>query len=124
MSKEINLLVNLAVKNGNLQSQINPPNQVIDQSTQALSDQTQTIPTSWTAINIAAEVASYGVGCFRNLDVTNYVQIGIFASTGNIKPFAKVKAGECYPLRLDPSAIYYAKANTASIKLRTMVAAD
>lgn len=62
------------------------------------------------------DVGTAGWAFFKNLDSTNYVEIGTDA-TGTFVPFLKLLAGESSgPIRLATSAPY-AKANTAAVKL-------
>lgn len=74
----------------------------------------QTIGTSYEAIAIG-DVATAGVAVFKNLDATNYVEIGVEVSAA-FYAFAKLKPGEAYPIRLASGTIF-AKANTAPVSL-------
>ena len=71
---------------------------------------------------IGADVGTEGYAFFRNLDATNFVQIGVDVS-GTFYPFAKLKAGEAAVLRLATGTIY-AKADTASVDLAAWVLED
>lgn len=74
------------------------------------------IGTSQEAVSIG-DVATAGWAMFKNLDSTNYLEIGI-EITGTFFPFLKLKAGEAAgPLRLGVNSIY-ARANTAACKLQ------
>lgn len=60
----------------------------------------------WT---ISTEVGDAGVCVIRNLDATNYVQIGFATTVYNLR----VKAGESQVVRLEPTtASIFLKANT------------
>src|SRR4051794_16391060 len=52
------------------------------------------------ALAINADIGTKGVAWFRNLDATNYVEIGVQDGSSNFIPFAKLKPGEGYPIRL------------------------
>jgi hypothetical protein len=60
-------------------------------------------------------VATPGWAYFKNVDATNYIQLGT-DSSGAFIAFAKLKPGEFCILRL-ATAAPYAKANTAAVKL-------
>jgi hypothetical protein len=125
MPEEITQTLSLRLKHDNLIRNYDLPTEKIDQAVQAISDTTQVIPTSWTQIVIAADDVTLGKALFRNLDVDNYLQLGIIGSTGpTIKPFGRLKPGESNPFRLEPGISYWAKANTASCRLQTVVMND
>lgn len=69
------------------------------------------------ALAIPSDVASLGVTMFENCDATNYVEIGVVVSA-TFYPSMRLLAGEAFPMRLSPAVTYYAKANTAAVKLR------
>jgi hypothetical protein len=123
MPNEITLTQTLLLKNGTLTWDPKLTTQNIDQAVPGVSDQTQTIPTSATAINVSTEIATLGVALIKNLDETNYIQIGLVVSA-TFYPFARIKPTEAYPLRLEPGVTYYGKAHTASVKLRFAVLND
>src|SRR4051812_28146136 len=59
----------------------------------------QNIGTTQELIAIGSDVATLGYATIRNLDVTNYVQLGLVVSA-TFYPFAKLKPGEACQLRL------------------------
>ena len=71
------------------------------------------------ALSLSADIGTAGWAYFKNLDATNYVEIGI-DSTGTFVPFARLKAGEACVLRLATNAPY-AKANTGAVNLEYAV---
>lgn len=76
------------------------------------------VPTIGTSAHEALpmqDVSTAGWARFKNLDSTNYVQIGV-DSTGTFIPMLKLKALESCVVRLATNAPY-AKANTASVQL-------
>jgi hypothetical protein len=123
MANEITITQTLLLKNTTLTWDPKLGTQNIDQAVPGVSDQTQTIPTSQTALNVSTEIATLGVALIKNLDETNYIQIGLVVSA-TFYPFARIKPTEAYPLRLEPGVTYYAKAHTASVKLRFAVLND
>src|SRR4051794_24623505 len=68
-----------------------------------------------------SDVTTLGVGVFRNLDASNYVELGLFVSSV-FYPFAKLAAGQgcTVPLGMANNALY-AKANTATVNLEYRV---
>ncbi len=82
------------------------------------------IPTTagGTAIPLGS-VATNGTACFKNLDATNYVEIGVQV-TGTFYPLIRLKPGEPAYLRISPSAVPYALANTAAVALEYLIYED
>lgn len=69
---------------------------------------------------ISADLATAGYAMFKNLDATNYVEIGTDVSAA-FNAFLKLLPGESAgPMPLATTAIY-AKANTAAVKLQYTV---
>lgn len=68
------------------------------------------------------DIGTAGVAFFRNLDATNYVEIGI-DDGGSFVAMLKLKAGECALVRLGTNAPY-AKANTAAVRLEYAIVED
>jgi len=67
------------------------------------------------------DVATPGWCYLRNLDATNFVEIGVDV-TGAFAPLIKLKAGEPAVIRL--AAAPYAKADTAAVKLEYLILDD
>ena len=63
-----------------------------------------------------AGVGTRGFALFRNLDTTNYVDVGVDVAAA-FYPFARLLPGECAVVRLGTLAPY-AKANTAAVRLQ------
>jgi hypothetical protein len=61
-----------------------------------------------------------GVAMVRNLDSTNFVQLG--SATGDY--FIKVKAGESFVFRLLPGATFWTAADTATVLMQLWVLED
>ena len=68
------------------------------------------------------DISTAGICFMRNMDDTNYVEIGVDVS-GVFYPFIKLKAGEPWQGRLGTNAPY-AKANTAAVELEYWVLED
>lgn len=65
---------------------------------------------------ISADLGSAGLGYFKNLDGTNYVELGVDVA-GTFYPFAKILANDPPNLISLASDVIYAKANTAAVRL-------
>lgn len=82
----------------------------------------QNIGTSYEAIVEDASIGTAGMAVFRNLDPTNYVEIGLEVAA-TFYPLLKLKAG-------DPPAIFrisgalFARANTAAVDLDIVIIED
>ena len=85
-------------------------------------DRSQVIGTTHELLEIPAEITTAGVGVFRNLDATNYVELGVQVSA-TFYPLVKIPPGESCIFRLSIVAAY-AKAHTASVKLAMTVLED
>jgi hypothetical protein len=78
------------------------------------------VTTTAAALDLS-DVATLGVALFKNLDLTNYCELGVYVSS-TFYPFAKLKAGESYPVRLAmANTALYARANTATVNLEYRV---
>lgn len=113
MADEITVSYTLKVTNGNIDETINFPSTTFDQSavggptpgyvTIATTEESQTF----------GELSTLGWCEMRNLDATNYVQIGFSTGVYGIR----LKAGESALFRLEPGVTMYLKANTAAVKM-------
>lgn len=79
----------------------------------------QSIATSWTAIDLGT-IATADLLCIVNDDATNFVQLATANDDSGI--FAKLAAGRCAYLAAEPTATYYAKANTAACNIKVTAA--
>lgn len=121
MAKEIIVKTSIACANGSfVMPEMGPGIQYFDQAAQGRSANTQTIGTTQEALVIGSDIAVPGVAYFRNIDPTNYIELGLVVSA-TFYPFAKIKPGEAYVLRIAAGAAYYAKANTTAAKLDNVV---
>lgn len=70
---------------------------------------------SWEAINLG-DIDTLGWLAIKNLDATNYVEIATANDGSGI--FTKILAGASMPpIKGQPSATYYVRANTAQVKI-------
>ena len=74
----------------------------------------QEIGTANEAISIGGDVGTWGYVYLKNLDSTNYVEVGLTSSYS-----IKLKAGEVAMFRA--AAALYAQANTAAVDLEIIV---
>lgn len=91
--------------------------QKIDLSGSRYSAGVQDIGTTVEQVVIASDMSTAGWCVFKNLDATNYVEIG--ASNGT-PYFLRLNAGESCVVRLTTTT-FYAKANTSAVKLQFML---
>lgn len=119
----ISLAWALSFNNGELQETWQEAGQSIDQTGTDLVDRTQDIPTTaaGTALVIPSEIATNGWGYVRNMDPTNYIELGVQVG-GTFYPFCRVDKNESFPLRWAQGVTPYARANTSTVKLRYGVA--
>lgn len=94
----------------------------IDLSGTAFMNAVQNIGTTYEQIVIPAEIATAGCAFFRNLDATNYVEVGVVVAA-TFYPLLKLKPGEVAVCRL-ATTTFYAKANTAAVNLEICLLAD
>jgi hypothetical protein len=83
----------------------------------------QAIGTTQEALAINSDIATNGVTWLRNLDATNYIEVGVVVSA-TFYPLLKLKAGEAQVIRLATGVTAYAKANTATAILEHAVLED
>lgn len=120
MANEITVTVSLGVINGNLRDSFAPGALSFTQAAiggpypgyQTIGTSEETVPTT--------EITTLGWAVFRNLDVTNYIEIGFSTGVYGIR----LESGEVAVFRLNPGATIYAKANTAACKLLAKVYQD
>ena len=97
--------------------------------TQAGTKRAETVTTlsttTWTSLPLGdIPSGSEGIAAIKNLDATNYVEIGYDAGAGNIYTFARLKPGEFCVFRIEPSAPIKLRANTAPCDVWTFVLED
>ena len=86
----------------------------VDVSGDSFTHVVQEVGTSDELIVIGSDVATWGYVYLKNLDSTNYVEVGLTSSYS-----IKLKAGEVAMFRA--AAALYAQANTAAVDLEIIV---
>ena len=115
MANEISLTIIGTITNGNFKDEFRPGGISVTQTTLFAAGGVQSIGTTEEALAVG-DVATLGYAFFRNVDATNFVTIGTYVSAVYY-PAMKLKAGEAICVRLDSTKTYYAKADTAAVKL-------
>lgn len=120
MANEITVRTSLRVDNGNFKITADAGALTFDQSA-AGGGNPGTVEVGTTEESISlGDIGTSGFCYIRNLDATNYVQLGFSTGVYGIR----LKAGEPCLFRLDPSATLYALANTAACKLQVIAVED
>ena len=122
MSAEIKATIGLTCTKGELSIAVATATDSIDMSGTTYSDVAQIVGTTYEALTIGGDVGTEGVSFFKNMDATNYVEIGVEVAAA-FYPLIKLKAGESALCRLAIGTVF-AKANTSSVKLRALVLED
>lgn len=117
MANEISVNATLAVRKGNLsETRSTSGSFTLNAANPAKAAGIASIGFATHEAIAIGDVATAGWARFKNVDATNYVEIGLVVSA-TFYPFLKLKAGEpAGPLRLGTNTIY-AKANTAAVLL-------
>ncbi len=116
MAGEISLSINLRCNNGEYDYQRVITN-TVDQTTAAGGvPGFQNIGTSHELITGLTDMTAEGYCIAKNLDGTNYCDIGVDVGA-TFYPLIKLKAGESCLFRLSPTVAVYARANTAAVDL-------
>ena len=118
MANELNLTLSLLYTKGLAVFDRSITNQITVTGT-AVTHDVQNIGTTEETLALG-DVSPSGFAFFRNLDGTNYVELG--KATGVYA--VKLKAGEWSLLRLDTWSSIFAKANTAAVDLEYMLISD
>ncbi len=119
MANEISVSTRLYARNGFLVSDNNVGTIAVDMSgtTYASGAVEYSTTANGTAISLdGITIGTAGYAFFRNLDATNYIEIGIQVG-GTFYAFAKLLAGEVAIIRINQTNAPYARANTASVRL-------
>jgi len=85
----------------------------------SLTHGVQSVGTSEEALTISADIGTPGYTFLKNLDATNYIEVGSTTGVYDIR----LKAGEIALYRHNSAALY-AKANTAACLLEYLVIED
>ena len=120
MASEINYNAQINIRKGNLLENFNPGSITIDLASELGDGGVQLISHSGGAAEGeafgVADVTNGGIYFFRNLDDTNYVEIGIQVSS-TFYPFMKLLAGE-YAIGRIGTAAPFGRANTGNVNVQ------
>lgn len=122
MADEISITAKLAVTNGGFKQTFDASALKRDQGTLGAHSPILSIGTSEETIS-AGDVATLGYVAFKNLDATNYVDIGP-DSGGSMVGMVRLEAGDVGIFRLKPGITLKAQANTAAVKLQMLLLND
>jgi len=122
MANEITTKLTMGVEKSNLKINKESGRIQVDMTGTAYSGGVQNIGTSHEQLVVDSGVGTAGVAWFRNLDATNFVEIGTDVSA-SFEAFAKLKPGEAGMIRLATTAIY-AQADTTAVDLEYIIIED
>jgi hypothetical protein len=122
MSAEIKATIGLTATKGELSLAVATTTKSIDMTGTTYSDVGQIVGTTYEALTIGSDVGTEGWTYFKNLDATNYVEVGVEVAAA-FYPLIKLKPGEAALCRLAVGTVF-ARANTSSVKLRALVLED
>ena len=117
MADEISISLNGQILNGFFRDTIQPGQMQIDQAAVGRGGHVQTIGFAAPEVVDLGDVSTNGVLYLRNLDETNYVTFGPQSDAATIEVFGKLKPGEFALLRLAPTIVLWAQADTADVKM-------
>lgn len=121
MSNEITVQVSLTAKNGNLDYRFQPGTLLYDQSSQIAIGGVQSIGTATNAEVLAmGDVTTAGYCTLRNLDTTNYIDVGTGTGTSFVASM-RLKAGQVAIAPLHPTNVPSARANAAACNLQYFI---
>lgn len=118
MADEISFSVSLKATKSSFVLPQHSTADTVDMATAGQAGGVQTVGTTHETIGVT-DLSTPGWSYFKNLDTTNYVELGRDVSA-SFYPFVKLLPGEACVLRLGTTAPY-AKANTASVKLQYVI---
>lgn len=113
MAKEIAVILKLNV--ANVFGLSKEENYKVDMAGTAFANFVQNIGTSYEQVVVPAAISTAGYAFFKNLDATNYVEVGLQVSSA-FQTFMKLKPGESGVLRLATTS-FFARAHTAAVNL-------
>ena len=120
MASEITITAKLQLVKGNYENKITPTAHTFDQTGAGGYDNVHNIGTSEESVGTFGDVATEGWCYIRNLDATNYVQIGFATTVYGIR----LEAGEPALFRCEPGLTLFLKANTSACNVRIAVLED
>lgn len=113
MANEINISFNAQIENGYYRDTIQLGQMQIDQAAIGRGGHVQNVGTDAEVVDLG-DVATNGLLYLRNLDDTNYVTFGPQSDGATIEVFGKLKPGEFAFLRLAPTVVLWAEADTGA----------
>ena len=126
MANEISISTRLYAKKSFLNVDHNVGTVTADLSGSTCAAGIVSIPTTagGTALSLdGITTATMGYAFFRNIDATNYIEIGVQVG-GTFYALVKLKAGEVALLRMNQTNPPYALANTATVVLQFTILAN
>lgn len=115
MAGTISANVSISVQHGDLNDTLNMQATGLTQTTQGKAGGIQNVATSYEALDVG-DVATNGWVLLKNLDATNYVEVGREVSSA-FYGVVRIEAGEVALFRMS-QATMFVQANTATIKLQ------
>ena len=122
MANEIKIQTSLTLTNGLLKFSFAPGTLQIAQTLAILSDQVVVVATTpGESLVIPADITTYGIAIFYNLDATNYVSVGIEVAAA-ISPSIRLLPGDPPAiLPSEPGVTWWAMADTAAVNLQVIM---
>jgi hypothetical protein len=119
MANEITLFSGISAAKGNLNVQIPLETISVDLAGNRFVRNVQNVGTTFEAL-VVNDVSTAGQARFKNLDATNYVELGVDVS-GTFYPVVRIDAGKTAgPFRLSTLTLHV-RANTAAVNLECLV---
>jgi hypothetical protein len=123
MANEITVGASLSVVKGTFSESRSVSGKKVTMTGTNATKQVQNIGTSAENLSFGSDIGNLGYAFLRNLDATNYLEIGRDVS-GTFYPTITLKASEFALVRLTPGVTYQAKANTAACDLEALALED
>jgi len=115
MANEITLTISATITNGDFKDSFLPGAETISQTTLGGHSTVWTVGTSEEDLTVG-DVGTLGMMMIRNLDATNYVQIGKKVA-GAMEASMRLRPGIPMVIQSEPGITWTAKANTAACKV-------
>jgi hypothetical protein len=124
MANEINLNFILQVNNAAFRDAFAPLPMSLTQTNVGVAGGVQSIPITDTLVAGLTGLTANGYAVLQNLDTTHYVLWGPDNGSGAMVVLGKLKPGECAVVRIAPTVVLRAQADTAAVKLLVRVWED
>jgi len=119
MANEITFTSGIQITKGNLSQVINTESLPADLAGVRVNRTTQAVGTTYEAY-VAGDLATAGWARFKNLDATNYVELGVEVAAA-FYPLVRIDPGKTAgPFRLS-ILTFYLRANTAAVNVDCLV---